>query len=115
MQFSYINNLCAFKCVSPSHAEAVCFTLQPEAVPVSVGQPVELECEASGVPKPSYLWFKGREPLPKHTTCRLTIEKVTLDDAGQYCCRASNEVNIVFSSWAEIKVTQPKVLRHGTR
>lgn len=87
----------------------------PEAVPASVGQRVELECEASGVPKPSYLWFKGREPLPEHTACCLCIEKVSLSDAGQYCCRASNAVNIEFSNWAEIKVNQPKVLRPGTR
>ena len=95
--------------------EAVAFVSHPDAVPASVGQTVVLECEASGVPKPSYLWFKGREPLPEHTTCQLHIEKISLADAGQYCCRASNPVNIEFSNWAEIKVNQPKVLRPGTR
>ena len=96
-------------------SEAVSFIVQPEAVPASVGQTVILECEATGVPKPSYLWFKGRDPLPTQTTCRLSIEKVTPEDAGMYICRASNEVNIEFSCWAEIKVNQPKVLRPGTR
>ena len=89
--------------------------VQPEAVPASLGQTVVLECEATGVPKPSYLWFKGRDPLPTQTTCRLCIDKVTPEDAGMYICRASNEVNIEFSCWAEIKVNQPKVLRPGTR
>ena len=95
--------------------EAVNFTVQPEAVPASLDQTVVLECEATGVPKPSYLWFKGREPLPEYTTCRLCIDKVRMEDAGMYICRASNEVNIVFSSWAEIKVNRPKVLRPETR
>ena len=33
-----------------------------------------------------------------HKSCRLVIDKVGKDDAGMYCCRATNDVNVVFST-----------------
>lgn len=74
------------------------------------GQRLELECKASGVPGPTYLWFKLRDPLPEQTQRLLIIDPVKKSDEGMYCCRASNEVNIVFSNWAEIKVMKPPIL-----
>ena len=105
-----------------------------------------LECEASGVPCPKFLWFKEREPLPNQTSSRylhisvaitklkvnvmlfiklfvylwfkghaaidfflyrLVIERVSVSDEGNYCCRASNDVNIVFSHWVMVAVHEP--------
>lgn len=64
------------------------------------------------MPAPSYLWFKERTPLPDNKSSRLVIDKVGKDDAGMYCCRATNDVNVVFSNWAEVKVQKPSILRN---
>ena len=60
---------------------------------------------------PSYLWFKGRTPLPDQVSNVLVIERVHKTDAAMYTCRASNDVNTLFSNWAEIIVQKPPVLR----
>lgn len=39
--------------------------------------------------------------------CRLVIEKVSQDNEGNYCCRASNEVSTEFSNWVEVTVHKP--------
>lgn len=88
------------------------FTVHPEAAPAVIGQQLVLTCEATGVPAPSFLWFKERTPLPDNKSCRLVIDKVGKDDAGMYCCRATNDVNVVFSNWAEVKVQKPSILRN---
>lgn len=44
---------------------------QPEARPAVAGQKLVLECEASGVPQPKFLWFRERDPLPAQTSSRL--------------------------------------------
>ena len=51
-------------------SEEVKFTKQPEACPAVEGQQLVLECAASGVPQPKFLWFKEREPLPSQTSNR---------------------------------------------
>jgi hypothetical protein len=89
------------------YKEEVQFTRQPEAKPAVVGQRLVLECEASGVPQAKFLWFKERAPLPGQTSNRLVLEKVSKADEGSYCCRASNDLNLVFSNWVEVTVQQP--------
>ena len=106
-------------------SEEVQFTQQPEAKPAVLGQKLVLECAATGTPSPKFLWFREREPLPSqtsnryiqsmHTTSpilcqpciRLVIEKVSFSDEGNYCCRASNDLNNVFSNWVEVSVQKP--------
>ena len=100
-----------FYCHVFVYSEGVRFKFQPQASPVVEGQRLELECEASGVPSPSYLWFKSPQvPLPEQTQRLLIIERVQKDDEGMYCCRATNDVNVVFSNWAEVKVMKPPIL-----
>lgn len=93
--------------------EEVKFKVQPVATPAIEGQKVELSCEATGVPIPAYLWFKGRVPLPDQVSNVLVIERVQKSDAAMYTCRASNDVNTVFSNWAEIIVQKQPILRTG--
>jgi hypothetical protein len=89
------------------YKEEARFTRHPEARPAVVGQRLVLECEAVGVPHPKFLWFKEKEPLPHQTSNRLVIEKASITDEGNYCCRASNDLSIVFSNWVEVSVHQP--------
>ena len=49
---------------------------QPVSTPVMIGQKVELECRAEGVPRPKYMWFKGQTPLMDQRGPRLVIENV---------------------------------------
>ena len=72
-----------------------------------LGQRLELECRAEGVPRPSYLWYRGKVPLKEQCSPKLIIEKVSKNDAGVYTCRAGNNFNFVFSNWAEVMVQNP--------
>ncbi len=95
-------------------AESVKITQQPDATPGVEGQKLQLECKATGVPAPSYMWFKDpREPLPDQTSDTLVIPQLRQEDAGKYCCRVQNGVNIVFSAWVEVKVQKPSILQAG--
>ena len=94
--------------------ERVKITQQPEATPGVEGQQLVLECRATGVPKPNFLWFKEPDtPLPDHTSDSLIIKRLSKGDSGRYCCRAENEVNTVFSPWVEVKVQKPYILNNG--
>lgn len=53
----------------------------------------------------------GREPLGDQVGHVLTIECVRMADAAMYTCRATNDVNTLFSNWAEVIVQKPPVLR----
>jgi hypothetical protein len=95
--------------------ESVKITQQPEATPGVEGQQLILECRATGVPRPNFLWFKApNTPLPEQTADTLFIQSLAKEDAGKYCCRAENEVNTVFSPWVEVKVQKPHILNNGT-
>lgn len=95
----------------PCLTESVRITQQPEATPGVEGQQLVLECKATGVPSPSYLWFKAPTvPLPDQSSDTLVIPRLSKDDAGKYCCRAENEVNVVFSTWVEVRVQKPHIL-----
>lgn len=96
------------------HAESVKITKQPEATPGVEGQQLILECRATGVPKPNFLWFKApNTPLPEQCSDQLILSCLTKEDSTKYCCRAENEVNTVFSAWVEIKVQKPHIVRNG--
>lgn len=89
-------------------------TQQPEATPGVEGQQLVLECRATGVPVPNFLWFKApNTPIPDQTADTLLIPRLSKKDGGKYCCRAENEVNIVFSAWVEVKVQKPHILKNG--
>ena len=54
--------------------------------------------------------YTGREPLSDQVSNVLVIDRVSLKDAAMYTCRATNDVNTVFSNWAEIIVQKQPVL-----
>ncbi|XP_055017752.1 hemicentin-1 [Boleophthalmus pectinirostris] len=63
------------------------------------GRAITLSCEASGVPKPTIVWTKGRQPLPReHSSLQpnldgdLFIPHPTAEDAGLYICTATSSV-----------------------
>ncbi|XP_064793489.1 hemicentin-1-like [Oncorhynchus masou masou] len=81
------------------------------------GVAITMSCESSGVPKPTVVWSKGREPLPRDRSSPqsdpdgfLHILNPTADDAGIYICTATSAVGYTSR---EIKLnvnTKPKLV-----
>ncbi|RZF44746.1 hypothetical protein LSTR_LSTR000698 [Laodelphax striatellus] len=58
----------------------------------------ELECTATGIPVPTYQWFKDGIPLENQTASLLSIEEFVSDDSGDYhCCvkQVANNAEVV--------------------
>ncbi|XP_029915084.1 hemicentin-1 [Myripristis murdjan] len=81
------------------------------------GVAITLSCEASGVPKPTVVWSKGRQPLPRDRVSlqsnpdgHLHILRPTADDAGIYICTATSPVGYA-SREIQLSVnTMPKIM-----
>lgn len=93
------------------YTEKVQIVTHPRATPTVIGHNLELTCVATGVPMPTYMWFKERTPLPDQTSSKLIITNAQADNEGVYCCRATNPLNVVFSNWAEVRVQNQVVSR----
>ncbi|XP_033109942.1 limbic system-associated membrane protein-like [Anneissia japonica] len=78
-----------------------------------VGNAVEIACQASGDPPPTFSWtFNGRI-LDNENLNTLHIQKVSTFDSGVYVCHASNEVTSVQSLECKLIVEYPPVItRH---
>jgi sugar lactone lactonase YvrE len=67
---------------------------------------------ASGTQPLSYLWLKDDQPVPRGTNSTLSLTSVQPSSAGAYRVVVSNEVGVVTSSNALVRVvTTPVVLR----
>ncbi|XP_046406914.1 contactin isoform X2 [Ischnura elegans] len=92
----------------------------PEA-PVA-GQDVRLECVAFGYPVPSYNWTRKGSNLPNNAVLTnynrvLTLQKVQVEDQGEYVCRVFNdkaaiENSVLLSIQAEPNFTIPLTDKH---
>ncbi|XP_071103572.1 myosin light chain kinase, smooth muscle-like isoform X2 [Haliotis cracherodii] len=74
-------------------------TITPSSLAVTRGQKVIIEATFNGEPKPEVRWFKGRDEILKDKRIQLdstgdhsvlTINKVTLEDAGRYMVAIEN-------------------------
>lgn len=85
---------------------------RPKAFMVSVGKDATLSCQIIGNPIPVVSWEKDKLPVQSggrfKTTedgdlYRLTIYDLSLEDSGQYICRAKNTIGEAFAA-VSIKV-----------
>ena len=67
-------------------------------VKVLTGTPVDIECQASGIPQPSYTWRNGKVLLEGSGAFsigddgrRFSILSIEKGDAGNYTCIAEND------------------------
>ncbi|NXI87824.1 MALT1 protein, partial [Rhipidura dahli] len=64
--------------------------LNPSEQRVEMGQPLQLQCAAMGVPAPSYQWYRNGNPLEQQKRRKLWITHTKVSDSGTYLCCASN-------------------------
>ncbi|XP_014745513.1 PREDICTED: mucosa-associated lymphoid tissue lymphoma translocation protein 1 homolog isoform X3 [Sturnus vulgaris] len=64
--------------------------LNPSEQWVEVGQPLQLQCAAIGVPAPSYQWYCNGNLLEQQKRKKLRITHTKVSDSGTYLCCASN-------------------------
>uniref|UniRef100_A0A8B9M7M9 Obscurin, cytoskeletal calmodulin and titin-interacting RhoGEF n=2 Tax=Neoaves TaxID=3078114 RepID=A0A8B9M7M9_9AVES len=88
------------------------FLTRPKAFMVSVGKDATLSCQIIGNPIPVVSWEKDKLPVQSggrfKTTedgdlYQLTIYDLSLEDSGQYICRAKNTIGEAFAA-VSIKV-----------
>ena len=68
----------------------------PPSIVASQGDPLSLDCSASGNPPPSLSWYKDGQPLPSNGRVSISPEREVAiaslysTDDGDYTCVASN-------------------------
>lgn len=91
------------------------FLTRPKAFPLSVGRDATLSCTVVGTPVPAVTWEKGKlnistggrfKTIEDGNVYRLTIYDLTLEDSGQYMCRAKNKVGEAYAA-VTLKVGLP--------
>ena len=91
---------------------------------VARGEPVTLECRATGSPAPTITWYRDGTPIDaRDSTHRMVLPDGSLfflsvrhsrrgeTDGGVYSCRAENEVGVDDSEEAELTVACELCLR----
>ncbi|KAM6989312.1 obscurin [Tautogolabrus adspersus] len=91
------------------------FLTRPKAFSVCVGKDATLSCTIVGSPTPLITWEKEKLKLTSGgrfktvedgNVYRLTIYDLTLEDSGQYMCRAKNNVGEAYAA-VTLKVALP--------
>lgn len=91
------------------------FLTRPKAFSVCVGKDATLSCTVVGSPTPLITWEKDKLKLTSGgrfktvedgDVYRLTIYDLTLEDSGQYMCRAKNNVGEAYAA-VTLKVALP--------
>jgi hypothetical protein len=83
------------------------FSQQPSSTTVNYGSNATFTVAVAGTPAPTVQWRKGGTPISGATSTTLTLNAVTLADAGSYDCVATNSVSAVTSNAATLTVTPP--------
>ncbi|CAL8251670.1 unnamed protein product [Boreogadus saida] len=85
------------------------------------GAAVSLSCEATGFPRPTVVWTKGRQPLPRDSSLlqtdpssHLHLPRPTAQDAGLYICTATSPVGYA-SREIQLSVNTLPTINGGVR
>ncbi|NXT62446.1 MALT1 protein, partial [Chaetops frenatus] len=71
---------------------------------VEVGQPLQLQCAAMGVPAPSYQWYHNGNLLEQQKRKKLWITQAKVSDSGTYLCCASNSHGEHWSNAVDVHI-----------
>lgn len=70
----------------------------PTNLLLNVGNPASFSVTASGVPQPTYQWYKNNAPIPGATGTNYSIASVALTNIGTYSVVVSNAAGTVTAS-----------------
>ena len=71
---------------------APAITAQPAPVTVNVADPIALSVTATGIPVPTYQWYKDGNAISGATSASYTVASATTADAGSYTVVVSNGI-----------------------
>lgn len=91
--------------VNNTPSSAPVFTSQPTGVNATANTSVTFTAAASGVPSPTYQWFRNGTAVAGATGTSLTLPSVTTNDSGTYTVVATNLAGSVTSNGALLSVT----------
>ncbi|KAM5299409.1 LOW QUALITY PROTEIN: hemicentin-2 [Ctenodactylus gundi] len=84
------------------------------------GQPLTLECDASGFPVPEVTWLKDGQLIPNasshhllEASSSLHFPRIQEGDSGLYSCRAENQAGSARRDFELLVLTPPAVLGAG--
>jgi hypothetical protein len=80
---------------------------QPTNLLLNVGDPASFSVTASGIPSPSYQWYKNGSPISGATGTNYSIGSVALTNIGTYSVVVSNSAGSVTSSGAVLAIYSP--------
>jgi Down syndrome cell adhesion molecule len=89
------------------------WTFEPQDTNVMLGNPISINCDANGYPKPTITWFKGKNKASKEFQAivlrnnTLTVNFATTDDEGFYMCQANNEIGNGLKKIVYVNVNEP--------
>jgi hypothetical protein len=89
------------------------WTFEPQDTNVMLGNPISINCEANGYPRPTVTWFKGKNKASKEFQAivlknnTLTVNFATTDDEGFYMCQANNAIGNGLKKIIYVNVNEP--------
>ena len=90
--------------IDPIHYEAPVIITHPESQSIAQGDSANLFVQASGIPDPTFQWFKDEVPLVGYDSDHLHIPRVDASTIGDYTVEASNLIGSALSNLATISI-----------
>lgn len=102
---SIVSNPATLTIIQPTPVTPI-ITVQPTSQIVVVGDSVAFNVNATGDQPLSYQWYKDNSEMTGGTDNTLTIQTVSLTDAGEYKAIVTNPAGITTSDTATLTVTE---------
>ena len=102
---SIVSNPATLTIIQPTPVTPI-ITVQPTSQIVVVGDSVAFNVNATGDQPLSYQWYKDNSEMTGGTDNTLTIQTVSLTDAGEYKAIVTNPAGITTSDIATLTVTE---------
>jgi hypothetical protein len=100
------NSVLTVTSVDAASSSLPVFTLQPVSMSAARRETVTFQSLASGVPAPTYQWFKNGVAISGATTANYTIRSAAPAHSGTYYVTATNAVGTAISQEAVLSVAR---------
>ena len=82
------------------------FTIELKSLNATVGQNIDVKCEAIGKPAPKIQWTRNGNPIS--VTDGLNLGRASLNDTGNYGCTAKNDAGQIYKDFYLNVVSEPR-------